>query len=94
MTNAEVKYTVTEQECLAVVHALRNWRCYLHCDADLIVETDHLFLKWLMSLKEPRGRLMRWMVDVQEFEFVVKYMLGAGMVVPDSLSRDAVDKPL
>lgn len=59
MTNAEVKYTVTERECLAVVYALRKWRCYLHGEPNFIVETDHLSLKWLMSLKEPRGRLAR-----------------------------------
>ena len=64
MTDAEVKYTVTERECLAIVHALRKWRCYLHGEPDLIVETDHFSLKWLMSLEEPRGRLARWMVEV------------------------------
>ena len=91
-TDAEVIYTVTERECLAMVHALRKSRCYLHGEPDLIVETDHLSLKWLMSLKEPRGRLARWMVEVQDFEFEVKYTPGATMVVPDSLGRDAVGK--
>lgn len=47
-----------------------------------------------MSLKEPGGRLARWMVEVQDFEFVVKYTPGSTMVVPDSLSRDEVRKPL
>lgn len=47
-----------------------------------------------MSLKEPRGRLARWMIEVQDFEFEVKYTPGAKMAVPDCLSRDAVAKPL
>lgn len=45
MTDAEMKYTVTEGECLAIVHALKKWRCYLHGEPDLIVETDHLSLR-------------------------------------------------
>lgn len=94
LTTAEEKYTVTERECLAIVHCLRKWRCYLHGEQNLVVETDHFSLKWLMSLKEPRGRLARWMVEVQDFDFVVKYSPGASMVVPDALSRDAVTKPL
>ena len=55
LTDAEVKYTVTERECLAIVHGLKKWRCYLHLEKDLVIETDHLSLKWLMSLKDPRG---------------------------------------
>lgn len=72
LTDAEVKYTVTERECLAVVHGLRKWGCQLHEERELVVETDHLSLKWLMSFKDPRGRLARWMVEVQEFDFTVK----------------------
>jgi hypothetical protein len=29
LNSAELNYTVTEKEMLAVVHALRVWRCYL-----------------------------------------------------------------
>ena len=57
MADAEVRYSVTERECLAIVHALKKWRGHLHGEPSLVVETDHLSLKWLMSLKEPRGRL-------------------------------------
>lgn len=28
--DTEIRYTVGEQELLAVIHALKNWRCYLH----------------------------------------------------------------
>ena len=94
LTDAERKFTVTEKECLAVVHALRKWRFYLHGEEDVVVITDHCSLKWLMSLKDPRGRLARWMVDVQDFEFTVKYAPGSALVVPDALSRDSVEKPL
>ena len=37
---AEVNYSATERELLAVVHALRVWRCFLE-GASFRVVTDH-----------------------------------------------------
>lgn len=90
---SELKFTATEKECVAVVHALRKWRPLLHGEEFLVV-TDHLALKWLLSLKEPRERLARWVVDVQDHDFVVEHRAGKELVVPDTLSRDTVPKPL
>ena len=94
LTDAERKFTVTEKECLAVVHGLRKWRFYLHGETDVVVVTDHCSLRWLMSLKDPRGRLARWMVSIQDFDFTVVYAPGGELVVPDTLSQDSVEKPL
>ena len=94
MTDAERQYTVMEKECLAVVNRLRRWRCYLHGEKTVTVVTDHQALKWLMNLNDPRGRLARWMMEIQEFNFDVEYAPGSALVVPDPLSQDAVDKPL
>lgn len=33
------------------------------------------------------------MVEVQDFDFTVQYAPGSTLVVPDTLSRDAFDKP-
>lgn len=93
MRLSERKFTATEKECLAVVHALRKWCHYLHGERFQVI-TDHLALRWLLSLKEPRERLARWVVDVQDFDFVVEHRAGRELVVPDTLSRDAVPKPL
>jgi RNase H-like domain found in reverse transcriptase/Integrase zinc binding domain len=92
LKGAETRYTVTKQKCLAIVFALRKWRHYLQGDMQF-VGTDHVALRWLMSLKDPRGRLARWVVEVQDFDFCVSYAPGSSMVVADCLSRDAVDHP-
>jgi hypothetical protein len=88
LKGAEVRYTVTEQECLAIVFALRKWRHYLHGGPKFDIVTDHMALRWLMSLREPRGRLARWMVEVQEFDYEISHVPGSSLVVPDCLSRD------
>lgn len=41
MTDPERKLTVTEKECLAVVHGLRRRRCYLHGEDSVAVVTGH-----------------------------------------------------
>lgn len=41
-----------------------------------VVVTDHLSLKWLLSLKEPRQRSQRWMLEVQEFDFTIEHGNG------------------
>ena len=94
LKGAETRYTTTEKECLAVVHSLKKWRHYLQGSPAFEVVTDHMALRWLMSVREPRGRLARWMMEIQDFSFQVKYSPGRTLVVPDALSRDAVQKPL
>jgi transposase InsO family protein len=87
LKGAEVRYTVTEQEYFAVVFALRKWRHYLHGGPKFEIITDHIALRWLMSLKEPRGRLARWMVEVLNSDYEILLKPGSTLAIPDCLSR-------
>jgi hypothetical protein len=54
MNKAEQNYPITDQECLAVVWAIRNFHHYLSSKPFTVV-TDHSALKWLRTLKIPKG---------------------------------------
>lgn len=86
----ERNYSATELECLAVVRALHAFRPYLE-GYKFEVVTDHHSLLWLHKLKNPSGRLARWAMETQQFDFDVVYRQGALMKAPDALSRNPVD---
>ena len=50
LNKAQRNYSVTERECLAVIEAIRKFRCYVE-GYEFHVITDHNSLKWLDNLK-------------------------------------------
>jgi hypothetical protein len=67
-TPAEVKYHSNELKCLALVWALQKLRNHLF-GRPFVVYTDNVALRWLQSKKEISGRLGRWILALQEFDF-------------------------
>ena len=56
---AQLNYSITEKEMLAVVFALEKFRSYL-IGCKIIVFTDHAALKYLLTKKDAKARLIRW----------------------------------
>lgn len=84
---AEKNYSVSEKECLAIVFSIEKLRPYLE-GFHFTVISDHMSLKWLNSIKSPSGRIARWAVFLQQFDFEVQYRKGSMNKVADSLSRN------
>nr|GEU82162.1 reverse transcriptase domain-containing protein [Tanacetum cinerariifolium] len=58
ITEAQIHYTTTEEEMLAVVYAFEKFRPYLVLSKS-IVYTDHSALKYLLSKQDAKPRLLR-----------------------------------
>lgn len=91
LNSAQRNYCVTEQECLAAILSLKKFRGYVEGMKFTIV-TDHASLKWLMAQKDLSGRLARWSLSLQAYDFSIEHRKGSANVVPDALSRVFVDE--
>ncbi|GKB22382.1 reverse transcriptase domain-containing protein [Tanacetum coccineum] len=86
MTEAQIHYTTTEKEMLAVVHAFEKFRPYLVL-SKIIVYTDHSALKYLMNKQDAKPRLLRWVLLLQEFDITIRDKKGSENLAADHLSR-------
>ena len=75
MLPAERNYGVGEQELLAVVHAMRTWRCYLEGVKSVVV-TDHNPNTYLQTQPMLTRRQVRWSEYLQNFDFDWLYKPG------------------
>ena len=83
---AQENYSTTEKEMLAIVFACDKFRPYI-LRSHVIVHTDHAAIKYLISKKEPKPRLIRWVILLQEFDMEIKDKKGCDNVIADHLSR-------
>ena len=81
----EQKYSTTEKEAFAVVFGTAHFRVYL-LGRHFQLITDHSALRWLHTM-EAKGRLARWIMDLQEFDFSVVHRAGRIHNNADALSR-------
>ncbi len=65
---AKSRYSSYEGECLVVVWGVAHFRCYLFGTQFTLV-TDHQPFKWLMESDKLIGKLARWVLILQEYDF-------------------------
>nr|GEU77481.1 reverse transcriptase domain-containing protein [Tanacetum cinerariifolium] len=86
MTEAQIHYTMTKKEMVAVVYAFEMFRPCLVLSKS-IMYTDHSALKYLLSKQDAKPRLLRWVLFLQEFDIIIRDKKGTENLAADHLSR-------
>ena len=86
LNGAALNYSTYDRELYALVHALEMWQHYLR-PKEFMIHTDHKSLKHLMGQHKLSKRHARWIVFVETFLYVIKYMQGKKNAIAEALSR-------
>eukprot|EP01113_Clastostelium_recurvatum_P034980 TRINITY_DN4817_c0_g2_i2.p1 TRINITY_DN4817_c0_g2~~TRINITY_DN4817_c0_g2_i2.p1 ORF type:complete len:896 (+),score=120.90 TRINITY_DN4817_c0_g2_i2:2313-5000(+) len=83
---AQSNYAPHEQELLAFVWALKEWRHYL-LGRDFVAVTDNTTVVAFQSKRELRSREARWLDTLAEFNVTICHQPGRANIVADCISR-------
>ena len=86
LKDSERSFCITDKECLAVVWAIKYFRIYLY-GVKFKVITDHKALITLKTNKDIDGRLARWSLYLQIYDFEIIHRKGLSHTNVDVLSR-------
>ena len=92
LKKAELNYSVTEKELLAIVALAEAHRPYFTAQ-EVVLRTDHRPLIWLQSQPVLSGRQARWITRLQELPLKIEYIPGRYNQVADFLSRQPAVSP-
>ena len=70
LTKFKVRYTTTEKKLLAIIYSVLKFRYYL-IGSQFEIVTDHKSLTFLLTSQFNSARLMRWILALQEYDFVI-----------------------
>ena len=71
LAESQLNYATTEKELLAIVFAIEKFRSYL-VGAKVIIYKDHAALKNLLTKKDAKPWLIRWILLLQEFDIEIR----------------------
>ena len=85
LDDAQINYTTTEKELLAIVYAFDKFISYL-VGQKVIIYSNHIAFKYLLSKKDAKPRILRWILMLQEFDWEVRDKKRNENLIADHLS--------
>jgi hypothetical protein len=82
---AEKNYSVTEREALGMIFSVQKFRHYL-LEYKFTFYVDHDALKFMINKLQLSGKVARWVLLLQEFNFTIQVRPGKHHANADHLS--------
>ena len=90
LSKSEIRHSSVEKEATAIVEAIRKWSQFLY-GRHFTVITDQQAVSFMYKTtnlgKIKNGKILRWRMELSEFDFDIVYRSGKLNSVPDALSR-------
>lgn len=86
LKGAELNWTTTEQEFYAVISTIKKFETYLR-GSKVYIRTDHKALLFIQNMKLYNGRVTRWILYLEQFNYEIEHVTGKMNIVADILSR-------
>jgi hypothetical protein len=83
------RYSTIEKEALALVLAVRNFSVYFGSQL-VTVFSDHSPLQFIQRMANYNNKLLRWAIELQQYNIHVVHRPGKLNLIPDILSRPSV----
>ena len=79
-------YSTVEKEAFGLLTAVRAFSVYFG-SMPVVVYTDHSPLQFLQRMSNFNQKLLRWNLELQEYNLTIKHRSGKDNLLPDLLSR-------
>lgn len=86
LSDPEKKFPPLEGEALAIIWALDKFRLWTE-GHEIILYTDHKPLQYIFTNPGTGGKLIRWALQLQQYDLTIKYIEGKENKLADAVSR-------
>jgi hypothetical protein len=82
----QCRYSTVEKECVALLHLVRVFSVYFGTEK-VIVFSDHSPLQFLRTMGKHNNKLLRWALELQDYNLEIRHIPGKLNILADFLSR-------
>lgn len=86
LNSHQKRYAIVEKEAFALLTAVRAFSIYFG-SAPTVVYTDHSPLQFMNKMAPHNQKLLRWALELQQYNLDVRHRAGRDNLLPDILSR-------